>query len=114
MEWTEERPWGRFKVLLDLPHTKVKLIEVDPKQRLSLQSHQKRDEFWTVVKGTAVVKKGWQTLTLQKGGSVYIMRTQKHRIENIGDSQLQFVEVQTGEYFGEDDIERFDDDYGRE
>lgn len=113
MEWTEQRPWGRFLNLLDHKLTKVKLIEVDPKCRLSYQSHAQRRESWTVVDGCARVILNDKEYLLKVGEHIDIPVGAKHRIENPDDQILRFVEVQTGSYFGEDDIVRYQDDFGR-
>jgi len=110
---TEHRPWGSFTILADEPDHKVKRIVVKPKARLSLQRHQQRQEHWLIVSGEATVTLDDQILTLTKGESVDIARGQVHRVENKGRDQLVFIEVQLGDYFGEDDIERLEDDYGR-
>lgn len=107
------RPWGRYEVLLDADDHKVKEITVLPGKRLSLQRHQRRSEHWHVVSGNAVVTRGEEELTLGPGDSVDIPKQALHRIMNPGAEQLVFIEVQHGDYFGEDDIERFEDDYGR-
>lgn len=113
-EWTETRPWGAFKNLLDADFTKVKLIQVLPGSRLSYQSHAKRRESWTVVQGRAKVTINSELVELGVGEHIDIPVGAKHRIENPADNELYFVEVQTGKYFGEDDIVRYEDDYGRE
>ena len=113
MKWTEERPWGRFLNLLDTDFSKVKIIEVDPKKRLSYQSHTKRQESWTVVRGEAVVTLNDREIRLKVGGHVDIPTGAKHRLENQGSQPLSIIEVQTGSYFGEDDITRYQDDFGR-
>lgn len=113
MDWTEERPWGRFKNLLDTEYTKVKLIEVDPAKRLSYQSHTKRRESWTVVRGQARVTLDDKVHNLSVGEHIDIPQGAKHRLENPGPEVLAVVEAQTGTYFGEDDIKRFSDDFGR-
>jgi sucrose phosphorylase len=107
------RPWGRYDVLLDADDHKVKEITVLPGKRLSLQRHRRRSEHWHVVSGTAVVTRGDEALTLGPGESVDIPKQALHRIMNPGQGPLVFIEVQRGDYFGEDDIERFEDDYGR-
>lgn len=109
----EERPWGYFEVLADMPDCKVKRIVVYPGCRLSLQRHRRRDEHWLVISGNAVVTVGRKDITLARGRSIDIPRGFLHRVENTGTMDLAFVEVQTGDYFGEDDIERVEDDYGR-
>lgn len=109
----DDRPWGHYEVLADLPDCKVKHIVVRPGCRLSLQRHRFRDEHWFVVAGDALVTVGDRGISLGRGGSVDIPRTFLHRVENTGSADLSFIETQTGDYFGEDDIERVEDDYGR-
>ncbi len=109
----EERPWGAFEVLLDDRDLKVKRITVLPGQRLSYQSHSKRAENWTVILGKAEVTLNDKVHVLSPGEHIFIPREAKHRVANTGTEILVFVEVQTGTYFGEDDIVRFSDDYGR-
>lgn len=109
----EARPWGSFTVLDDTTTHKVKSITVNPGQRLSYQRHQQRAEHWFVVAGTATVTVDDHERTLQQSEHVDIPTMAWHRIENRGDTDLIFVEVQHGTYFGEDDIERRSDDYGR-
>lgn len=113
MIWTEERPWGRFKNLLDADYCKVKLIEVDPGKRLSYQSHDRRAESWTVVAGEALVVLNDREHRLRAGAHIEIPLGAKHRLANEGTAVLKIIEVQTGNYFGEDDIKRFEDDWGR-
>ena len=108
------RPWGKYKVLVDDENHKVKKLTVYPGATLSLQSHQRRSEHWIVVKGTAQVVNGEQLLTLQENESTYIPATFKHRLSNPGKTNLEIIEVQTGTYFEEDDIVRYDDVYGRQ
>lgn len=107
------RPWGFYQVLADAADHKVKRITIYPGKRLSLQRHQKRDEHWYVLSGAAVVTLEDEELNLVKGQSVNIRRGAAHRIANQGADDVVFIEVQTGEYFGEDDITRLDDDFGR-
>jgi len=109
----DHRPWGYYQVLSDKPEHKVKIIVVYPGKRLSLQKHKKRDEHWYVIQGNALVTINDTELTVNKGESVNIKRETLHRVMNSGIEKLVFIEVQTGEYFGEDDIERIDDDFGR-
>ncbi len=113
MNWSEERPWGRFINLLDSQSCKIKLIEVDPGQRLSYQSHEMRRESWTVVEGSALVTLNESDHALKVGEHIDIPVGAKHRLSNPGPSALRIVEVQTGTYFGEDDIIRYQDDFGR-
>ncbi len=108
-----ERPWGIYVVLANEADIKVKRITVKKDQRLSLQLHQKRDEHWFIHKGKARVTLNEQEIVMEKGETIDIPRQAKHRIANIGKSDLVFIEIQTGDYFGEDDIERFNDDYSR-
>ena len=110
---TDQRPWGHYTVLTDEADHKVKRIVVQPGKRLSLQCHQQRAEHWYVVKGEARVTLDESENMLTAGNAVDIPIHTKHRIENTGSEELVFIEVQTGSYFGEDDIERFDDDFGR-
>jgi mannose-6-phosphate isomerase len=109
----ESKPWGGFSVLEDLPTHKVKRIWVNPGQRLSYQKHFKRSEHWIILEGKAKVTIDGNEILLSDGESVDIPHEAAHRIENIGDTQLTFIEVQMGDYFGEDDIHRLEDDYGR-
>lgn len=107
------RPWGSYQVLADETDHKVKRITVNPGARFSLQRHQRRAEHWFVVSGNGRVTLDAEQIDLSAGEAVDIPCQIKHRMENIGSKNLVFVEVQTGAYFGEDDIERFEDDYGR-
>ena len=108
------RPWGSYTVLEeDQDGFKIKRIEVAPGARLSLQSHRKRSEHWVVVSGTATVTNGDEVITVQKNQSTYIPIGAKHRLENQGSEPLHIVEIQVGEYLGEDDIQRYEDNYGR-
>jgi len=109
----EDRPWGHYEVLQDTPKFKVKRIQVEPGKRLSLQSHAKRDELWTVVDGEGVAEVDGLKINLSYGSTIDINKGQKHRMMNIGNKPLVYIEVQTGEYFGEDDIVRYQDDFGR-
>jgi len=110
---TVQRPWGTFTVLEEGQHFKIKRIEVKPGARLSLQMHYHRSEHWVVVGGTAKVINDTQELTLRVNESTYIPAEHKHCLENIGSDTLVLIEVQTGDYLGEDDIVRFEDIYGR-
>jgi mannose-6-phosphate isomerase len=109
----ERRPWGAYVVLDDGPMAKVKRITVDPGQRLSYQRHHRRREHWFVVAGTALVTLDDTDHEVGVGESIDIPLGAAHRVTNKGDEPLVFVEVQQGDYFGEDDIVRLDDDYGR-
>jgi len=109
----EVRPWGGFEVLSEQKEFKVKRVTVDPGQRLSYQSHAKRAEHWLIIKGQAKITLEEKTTDLKSGDSFQIPKGAKHRIANSGSEPLIFVEVQTGEYLGEDDIVRYQDDYSR-
>ena len=108
----EERPWGSFKVVLDEPNVKVKKITVKPNQRLSLQLHKNRDEWWKVIVGEGEMQVGNFIFPISAWDTVEIERYQVHRVENTGDTDLVFVEVQTGKC-QEGDIVRLEDDYSR-
>lgn len=109
------RPWGNYTVLEEESEGfKIKRIEVAPGARLSLQSHQQRSEHWVVVSGTATVTNGDEVVTVHKNQSTYIPIGTKHRLENRGTEPLHIVEIQVGSYLGEDDIQRYDDHYGRQ
>ncbi len=107
------RPWGWYEVLLESEFYKIKRIEVRPGASLSLQRHRHRSEHWVVVSGAAEVVRGEETLLVPQGESTFIPPGVKHRLANRGRIPLRVIEVQLGEYLGEDDIERFEDDYGR-
>lgn len=107
------RPWGHYEVLLDEPTYKVKRIVVAPGKRLSLQRHGRRQEHWFFVQGEGLVTVGDEQLPVRGANAVDIPRGAAHRVHNPGREPLVFIEVQTGAYFGEDDIERLEDDYGR-
>ena len=109
----DSRPWGTFTVLDEAPTYKVKRIEVIPGKRLSYQKHKHRSEHWMAVSGVARVTLDGRDLQLAEGGTIDIPAGVAHRIENIGDSPLVFIEIQRGTYFGEDDIVRLQDDFGR-
>jgi len=107
------RPWGNYHNLDRGERFQVKRIVVKPGGRLSLQKHRRRAEHWVVVRGTARVTIGKKVSTLKENQSAYVPLGAKHRLENRGKTPLELIEVQTGSYFGEDDIERFEDDYRR-
>ena len=111
---TVSRPWGTYTILEEGVNFKIKRIEVKPQARLSLQMHHHRSEHWVIVSGQAKVTNGDQVLTLSINESTYIPAGNKHRLENIGPEMLVMIEVQSGSYTGEDDIVRFDDEYGRQ
>jgi mannose-1-phosphate guanylyltransferase/mannose-6-phosphate isomerase-like protein (cupin superfamily) len=110
---TVERPWGSYTVLEKGEGYKLKRVFLRPQARLSLQLHHKRSEHWVIVAGIARVTRGDEIYLVQTNESTYIPVATKHRLENPGDGPLQVIEVQSGGYLEEDDIERFDDDYGR-
>jgi len=107
------RPWGSFRSIHQGDRVQVKHIVVKPGGRLSLQFHRHRAEHWVIVRGTATVTRGDETLTLHEDQSIYIPLEMPHRLENKGDAPLHLIEVQTGSYLGEDDIVRLEDSYGR-
>ena len=109
----EYRPWGKFEILRDTDAFKSKVIFVNPGQQLSYQSHKKRAEHWVIIKGSPEVVLNDVTHQLSTGESIYIPLGAKHRIRNSGKEVVEFVEVQVGTYFGEDDIIRYQDDYQR-
>ena len=109
----DTRPWGRYEVLATQDHFKAKLITVTPHARLSYQSHQHRDEHWIVVRGAGKVILEGNSRDVKVGDYIFVAKGSRHRMVNPHDSDLQFVEVQLGSYFGEDDITRFEDDYQR-
>lgn len=109
-----QRPWGFYKTTVLNDYFQSKLISVSPGQRLSLQSHDRREEHWVVAHGVGTVQVGEELLPVSAGSSIYIPRGAKHRLANTDDQEsLIVVEVQIGDYFGEDDIVRYEDTYGR-
>lgn len=109
----EERPWGQYEVLRDSETFKSKVIRVNPQSQLSYQSHAKRAEHWIITQGQGEVILDDQVIPVKAGSHVHIPVKAKHRIRNTGNQALEFIEVQLGTYFGEDDIVRYSDDYGR-
>jgi mannose-1-phosphate guanylyltransferase/mannose-6-phosphate isomerase len=107
------RPWGTYESVHRGERHQVKHIVVRPGQKLSLQRHQHRAEHWVVVRGTARVVRGDETLTLTENMGLFVAQGQVHRLENPGTEPLHVIEVQVGDYLGEDDIERLEDSYGR-
>tara|TARA_B100000900_G_C20598366_1_gene724390 strand:- start:1668 stop:2018 length:351 start_codon:yes stop_codon:yes gene_type:complete len=112
--YSEERPWGRFYVIHDERTYKLKRIEVDPGGRLSYQYHHKRSEAWTITEGVGTITINGKTKDYMSGETILLPQGTKHRIENKTSYKIIFIEVQTGSYFGEDDIVRIEDDYNRE
>jgi|SRR5215213_9465623 len=109
----DRRPWGTYTVLEEAPTFKVKRIEVLPGKRLSYQKHSKRAEHWVVVGGTAKITLDGREITIRNGEAIDIPIGAAHRVENPGEEHLIFIEVQRGDYLGEDDIVRLEDDFGR-
>ncbi len=110
---TAHRPWGTYTVLEEGPNFKIKRIVVKPGAKLSMQMHKHRSEHWVVVSGVATITNNEIEFTLNENQSTYISKTHRHRLENKGTEPLAIIEVQCGDYVGEDDIVRFDDKYGR-
>ncbi|MGZ3774111.1 MAG: mannose-1-phosphate guanylyltransferase/mannose-6-phosphate isomerase [Pseudobdellovibrionaceae bacterium] len=109
----EFRPWGYFEILKDTENFKSKVIRVNPHAQISYQSHSKREEHWTITSGTGEVVLNDEVIPVKAGTHIHIPLGAKHRIRNNTDFVLEFVEVQLGSYFGEDDIVRYQDDYQR-
>lgn len=110
----DQRPWGNYTVLDEGEDFKVKRIEVLPEKRLSYQRHSRRAEHWYVVRGIAKVTLNGSEFLVKKGEAIDIPIQTAHRVENPhAENMLIFIETQTGDYFGEDDIERLEDDFGR-
>ena len=108
-----QKPWGYFEVLLESENSKVKILSINPQEKLSMQMHQHRSETWYITQGIATVTKSDEVVELYPGESIIIQKKEKHRIENLHTEILEIIEIQTGSYFGEDDIVRFEDIYGR-
>ncbi|MDE2383430.1 MAG: phosphomannose isomerase type II C-terminal cupin domain [Alphaproteobacteria bacterium] len=111
--YSENRPWGSFHVIEEQPGFKVKRIVVKEGGRLSLQSHLHRHEHWTVVEGTATVTVDDKVVALTRSQSIDIPLHARHRLENLHKGEVTVIEVQFGDYLGEDDIIRYDDAYAR-
>jgi mannose-6-phosphate isomerase-like protein (cupin superfamily) len=111
--YVEERPWGKFEILLDADDTKVKRITIKPGGAPSYQYHYKRREVWILVSGKGVLKLNDKIMNVAAGETIFVDFEEKHQIRNEGAEDLVFIEVQLGTYFGEDDIVRIDDLYGR-
>jgi mannose-6-phosphate isomerase-like protein (cupin superfamily) len=108
-----ERPWGSYFNALEEPGFKIKKIVVKPGARLSLQSHEQRAEHWVVVEGQALVTLDEKEMNMGRDQHIYIPKGSIHRLQNLGAEDLILVEVQLGNYLGEDDIKRYHDDYDR-
>ena len=109
-----ERPWGTYEIITKGNGFQVKRLIINPDYRLSLQWHRHRDETWVIVRGVAEIEVDKNKKNLGRGENVFVARTITHRIKNISVVEpLEIIEVQTGDYLGEDDIERLEDDYGR-
>lgn len=111
--YKENRPWGCFFVIHDQKDYKLKRIEVNPNEKLSYQFHNKRSEAWTIIEGEGNVTIDDKVFKVKQGDTLTIKKLSKHRIHNTSQKVLIFIEVQTGEYFGEDDIVRIEDQYNR-
>lgn len=109
----ERRPWGSFESLASGQGFQVKRIVVNPRSSLSLQSHQHRAEHWVMLTGVGRVECDEKVIDLQPNESTFIPKGSKHRLSNLGDAPIELIEVQVGDYLGEDDIERYEDNYGR-
>ena len=110
---SDQRPWGSYQVLAEIPNYKIKHIIVKPHSKLSYQSHQYRQENWTVIQGQGTVIIDDQEQIVLPNQSIFIPQGAKHRLINTQESPCEIIEIQTGSYFGEDDITRYEDEYGR-
>lgn len=111
--YTEKRPWGYYTVLLDQENCKVKKIVINAGQSPSYQYHYKRNEYWIITKGTGILKLDDIDRVVKEGDNIFIPKLCKHQFKNTSNDEIEFIEIQTGEYFGEDDIVRLEDNYGR-
>lgn len=109
----EIRPWGEFHILSEQEDFKIKKIIIYPGQRISYQFHNKRSELWMVIKGYLSVIIDGKEYYLTENQSITIPKGAKHRAQNLSEKKVEFIEIQTGSYFGEDDIVRIEDDYNR-
>ena len=114
IEYSDWRPWGRWVVLDVTPRLVVKKLVVEPGCRISLQKHSFRSERWIVMQGEAHVQLGDEQLTMQMGDGVLIPKNTLHRLSNESDQEVLLLEIQFGDLLSEDDIERLEDDYGRD
>tara|TARA_B100000902_G_C27316893_1_gene921882 strand:- start:1533 stop:1886 length:354 start_codon:yes stop_codon:yes gene_type:complete len=108
-----ERPWGTYRTIEQSGNYQVKHIVVYPGKRLSLQYHEHRNEHWTIVKGKGVAQLNDKSIKMDVGSFIVIPKLSKHRMTNETEENLEFIEIQVGEYLGEDDIVRIEDDFGR-
>lgn len=108
-----EKPWGYYKTFVDEDFSKVKEICIKPSHRPSYQYHFKRSETWIVISGCGLLTLDDVMSEVKKGDIIQVPKKAKHRVENTGKEDLIFIEIQSGEYFGEDDIVRLEDDYER-
>lgn len=109
----EFRPWGWFDILHESPTRKIKILSVNPGGILSKQSHKQRNEFWYILSGQAEIEINGLNATMLPHHTIRIQIGDVHRVKNISNTQLEILELQTGTYFGEDDIIRYEDVYGR-
>ena len=108
-----ERPWGTYRTIEQKDNYQLKHIVVKPGKRLSLQYHHSRDEHWTVIKGKGTVQLDEISSDLELNGRIFIPKLAKHRMSNHTEEDVEFLEIQIGDYLGEDDIVRVEDDFGR-
>ena len=108
-----ERPWGFYRTIEQKDNYQIKHIKVKPGKRLSLQYHYKRAEHWTIIKGTGIAQLNDKSIELTVNDTIFIPKEATHRITNNTDNFVEFIEVQIGDYLGEDDIVRIEDDFGR-
>jgi mannose-6-phosphate isomerase-like protein (cupin superfamily) len=101
------RPWGSATTILENTSYRIRMLDIKPGKSMSLRSHQQRSEHWVVLEGTADVQRGDEKVILQENESAYIPKGMRHRLGNSGNTTLQIIEVQQGEYLGDDDIERY-------
>lgn len=111
--YSEERPWGKFENIFESNECKVKKITIDHNKRPSYQYHLHRSEDWYIVQGEGIVTLEGEDIKVTVGDTVHVPVGSKHRVHNTGIIKLIFIEIQTGDYFGEDDIVRIEDDYER-
>lgn len=109
----EKRPWGSYVEMMELPGILIKMLRVNPNKRLSLQSHKNRDEHWIIAKGVGEMEIDGKIWTVRAGDAVHIPRNARHRVKNVGTCSLIISEVWLGDQLSEDDITRYEDDFGR-